>query len=98
MKVLIVLGCIFLYLLFGYVFTTVLLSLGDDTCGSIAPWLTTNDPGFSLFLGSSMWPFMIFLMILIAFCKIVSVVGNKIAVLPVTIALLIKYKINKKED
>ncbi len=95
---LIIIGLIFLYLLFGYVFTTVLLSLGEDFCENVAPWLATNDVDFSLFIGSSLWPFMIFLMIIIAFCKVVSMIGNKIAVLPVTMALLIKYKIEKKEE
>lgn len=41
---------------------------------------------------------MTFLMVIVAFCKVVSVIGNKLAVLPVTIALLIKYKIEKKEE
>lgn len=98
MMVLIVIGAIFLYLLFGYVLTTVLLALGDDFCEKIAPWVTTYDPELSLMLGCTLWPLFIFLMVLIAFCKVVSVIGNKIAVLPVTIALLIKYKIDKKED
>jgi len=98
MIVLIIIGAIFLYLLFGYIFTTVLLALGEDFCEKIAPWITTIDPDFSLFIGSTLWPLMIFLMILIAFCKVVSIIGNKIAVLPVTIALLIKYKFEKKED
>lgn len=98
MTVLIVIGAIFLYLLFGYIFTTVLLALGEDFCESIAPWISTIDSNFSLFVGSTLWPLMIFLMVLIAFCKVVSVIGNKLAVLPVTIALLIKYKIEKKEN
>lgn len=98
MTILIIIGSIFLYLLFGYVFTTVLLALGDDFCEKIAPWLTTHDPEGSLFLGCTMWPIGIFLMVIIAFCKVVSMIGNKIAVLPVTIALLIKYKIDKKEE
>lgn len=94
---LIIIGLVFLYLLFGYIFTTVLLALGEDFCEDVAPWLTTNDVGFSLLLGSSLWPLIIFLMIIIAFCKVISVIGDKMAVLPVTIALLIKYKIDKKE-
>ena len=98
MTALIIIGLIFLYSLFGYVFTTVLLSLGEDFCDNIAPWINTDDPDFSLFIGSTLWPFMIFFMILIAFCKVVCAIGNKLSVLPVTIALLIKYKIEKKED
>ena len=98
MIVLIIIGAIFLYLLFGYIFTTVLLSLGEDFCEKIAPWVNTYDVDFSLFVGTSMWPFMIFFMILIAFCKVVVVIGKKLSVLPVTIALLIKYKFEKKEE
>lgn len=45
--VLIVIGLIFLYLLIGYIFTAVLLSLGDDATEEYAPWLTTSDPEFS---------------------------------------------------
>lgn len=98
MTVLIVIGLIFLYMLFGYIFTTVLLALGEDFCEEVAPWITTLDPGFSLFVGSTLWPFFIFLMILIAFAKVVSIIGNKLSVLPVTIALFIKYIIEKKEE
>lgn len=98
MTVLIIIGTIFLYSLFGYIFTTVLLALGEDFCENIAPWITTNDVNFSLTLGCTLWPFMIFLMIIIAFCKVVSVIGDKLAILPVTIALFIKYMIEKKED
>ena len=94
---LILIGLIFLYILFGYIFTTVLLALGDDFCENIAPWVTTNDPGFSQFLGCTLWPFMIFFTVIIAFCKVVSVVGNKLSILPVSIALAIKYMIDKKE-
>ena len=57
MSALIIIGSIFLYLLFGYVFTTVLLALGDDFCEKVAPWVTTIDPGFSLFVGSTLWSF-----------------------------------------
>ena len=97
MKILIIIGLIFLYFLFGYVLTTVLLSLGDDVCERIAPWATTNDVDFSLYLGCTIWPFLIVLTILIAFCKIIDVIGKKLSILPVTIALTIKYMVDKKE-
>ena len=96
--VLIIIGGLFLYLLFGYIFTTVLLALGEDFCEKIAPWVTTYDVECSLMVGCTLWPLMILLMVIIVFCKVISVIGNKIAVLPVTIALLIKYKIEKRED
>lgn len=87
MKILIPAFLIFVYLIIGYVVATVLLAVDfldyDD------------DPEFSLVFGALFWPWFVVIGILFLIAKIISCIGKRIAVMPVSIALGIKYVLEK---
>ena len=70
------------YLLIGYVFTTILLVL------DFSDW--NEDPDIMLFFGTICWPFLIILLILLAIGKLIVLIGDKLAIIPVTLVLIIK--------
>ena len=87
MKILIPAILIFLYLIVGYVIAAVLLAidfLDND-----------EDPEQSLVFGTIFWPWFIVIGMAFLIAKIISYVGKRIAVMPVSIALGIKYVLEK---
>ena len=87
MKILIPAILIFMYLIIGYVVTTVLFAvdfLDQD-----------DDPEFSLVFGTMFWPWFVVIGMFFLIAKIISCIGKKIAVMPVSIALGIKYVLEK---
>lgn len=87
MKILIPVILIFVYLIVGYVVSTVLLAvdfLDQD-----------DDPEFSLVFGAIFQPWFVIIGILFLIAKIISCIGKKLAVIPVSIALGIKYVLER---
>lgn len=87
MKILIPAILIFMYLIVGYVVTTVLLAvdfLDQD-----------DDPEFSLVFGTIFQPWFVIIGILFLIAKIISCIGKKLAVIPVSVALGIKYMLER---
>lgn len=87
MKILIPAILIFVYLIIGYVVSTVLLAvdfLDQD-----------DDPEFSLVFGTIFQPWFVIIGILFLIAKIISCIGKRMAVMPVSIALGIKYVLEK---
>lgn len=89
MKVILIIGLTLAYLLIGYVITSIMVAL------NFCDW--AEYPDFSLFAGTLMWPFMnIPLIVIFAIAKIIAWLGRKIAVYPVSIALIIKTIIERR--
>lgn len=84
-KILITCAMIFAYLLIGYVIGIVMLAIG------------LSDYEEDVYITCIFWPFAIPIMAAAVVLTIVSIVGKKIAVLPVSIALAIKYVVEKGE-
>lgn len=83
MKILIPIICIFVYLIIGYVITTILLAI------DFADW--NDEPDMMLIFGTIFQPCSIIVIIFYLVMIIVSKIGKKLAVIPVSIALSIKY-------
>lgn len=90
MKVILIICLILAYLLIGYVITSVMLAL------DFSDW--ADDPDIMLLAGSLMWPILnIPIIVILIIAKIVIWLGNKIAVFPVSIALVIKTIIERRK-
>ena len=89
MKILLISGLILIYLLIGYVLTAVMIAL------DFSDW--ADEPDMMLLAGTLMWPFFNIPSIVISIvAKIVTWLGNKIAVYLVSIALIIKAIIERR--
>ena len=87
MKVILTICLILVYLLIGYVITSVMTALDPNS------W----DDDLILFFGTVLWPIFTVPSIIISIvAKIVIWLGNKIAVYPISIALIIKSIIERK--
>lgn len=91
MKVILIIGLILAYLLIGYTITSIMIAL------DFSDW--AEDPDFSLFVGTLIWPITIVpLIVILIIAKIISWLGRKIALYPVSIALIIKTMIERRNE
>ena len=93
MKILIPAILIFMYLIVGYVVAAILLAID---------FLDNQDSEQNLAMGTIFQPCFAIIGILFLIAKIINYIGKRIAVIPVSIALGIKYVLEKnlkeKED
>lgn len=84
-KIIITCAMVFGYLLIGYVIGTVILAIG------------LSDYEEDVYITCIIWPLVILMMAVAVVLTIVDIVGKKMAVLPVSVALVIKYFVEKKK-
>ena len=89
MKVTMIICLILAYLLIGYIITSIMIAL------NFSDW--ADYPDFTLFFGSLMWPFTNVLIVILIIAKIIAWRGRKIALYPVSIALIIKTMIERRK-
>lgn len=86
MKILIPAILIFVYLIVGYVVAAILLAID---------FLDNQDPEWNLAMGTIFQPCFVIIGILFLIAKIINYIGKKIAIIPVSIALGIKYVLER---
>lgn len=88
--------CIFIYFLVGYIIAMILVALDDNPCGP----MRFGDGPDELMVGvvTALWPILCPMLIIWLLWELIKFIGNKIAIIPISIALAIKYVLEKEKE
>lgn len=88
--------CIFIYFLVGYIIAMILVALDDNPCGP----MRFGDRPDELMVGvvTALQPILFPMLIIWLLWKLIRFIGNKVAVIPISIALGIKYVLKKDQN
>lgn len=93
MKILIPIICAFGYFLVGYMIAIILVALDDNPWGVMR---YANRPDEAMVaVVTAFWPVLIPMFIIWLLWELIKFIGNKIVVIPISIALGIKYILEK---
>lgn len=96
MKILIPIICTFGYFLIGYIIAMILVALDDDPWGYMR---YANRPDeVMVAVVTVLWPVLIPMFIIWLLWELIKFIGNKIVVIPISIALGIKYVLEKDQN